>query len=85
MKLKQSRIFIKQFNQLPPKIQNQFQARLRLWLEEPNHPQLRVHPLVGRYAGYWSLIVTGDVRALYYFEGDTVVVFAFIGRHYQLY
>jgi len=85
MQLKQSRIFIKQFNRLPPKIQDQFQTRLALWFVEPNHPQLHVHPLVGRYSGYWSFNVTGDIRALYYFEGDTIVVFAFIGRHGQLY
>ena len=85
MKLKQSRIFIKQFNRLSPKIQHQFQIRLTLWLDEPNHPQLHVHPLVGSYVGYWSFNVSGDLRALYYFEDDTVVVFAFIGTHSQLY
>jgi addiction module RelE/StbE family toxin len=85
MQLKQSRIFIKQFNRLPIKIQNQFQTRLELWLIEPNHSQLHTHPLVGGYSGYWSFNVTGDVRALYYFEGETVVVFAFIGKHGQSY
>lgn len=85
MQLKQSRIFIKQFIRLSSKIQNQFQARLKLWLAEPNHSQLHTHPLVGSYAGYWSFNVTGDIRALYYFEGETVVVFAFIGKHSQLY
>lgn len=85
MQLKQSRIFIKQFNHLPLKVQDQFQIRLELWLTEPHHPQLHVHPLSGSYTGYWSFNVTGDVRALYYFEGEIAVVFAFIGKHGQLY
>lgn len=85
MILRRSKLFIKQYKKLPHKVQIQFGDRLELWLNEPNHPQLRNHPLVGAYLGYWSFNVTGDIRVLYYFEDKEIVVFALIGSHSQLY
>ena len=85
MKLRRSRIFTKQYHTLPPKQQQQFDARLRLWLTDPGHPTLRAHPLKGKFQGYWSMNVSGDVRAIYYYESDDVVIFALIGTQRQLY
>ena len=48
-------------------------------------PKLKVHPLKGKYAGYWSMSISGDIRALYVSEGETIVIFALIGTHSQLY
>lgn len=78
-------VFKKQFKKLPQKLQDQFEERLRLFLEDPVHPQLRVHPLKGKYAGYWSMNISGDLRALYLQKGDEVIIFALIGTHSQLY
>lgn len=77
--------FKKQYKKLPYKLQEQFDNRLRMFLADPTSPALRVHPLKGKYAGYWSLNVSGDVRALYLIQGDTVIIFALIGTHSQLY
>ena len=78
--------FKKQFAKLTPKIQNQFADRLELYLNDPSVFRLRNHPLKGNFAGYWSININGDVRALYYFENDaTMVVFALIGTHSQIY
>lgn len=77
--------FKKQYKKLPPKLQEQFDARLRLFLDDPTAPQLRVHPLKGTFAGYWSMNVNGDLRALYRLVGDELVIFALIGTHSQLY
>ncbi|QQR52827.1 type II toxin-antitoxin system mRNA interferase toxin, RelE/StbE family [bacterium] len=52
---------------------------------DPTLPMLRVHPLKGQYRGYWSLNVNGDIRALYLIEVESVVIFALIGSHSQLY
>lgn len=79
------RTFRQQYKKVPVKVREHFCGRLELWLETPTHPSLRVHALKGKYAGYWSMNVTGDVRALYREEGDTIVIFAFIGTHSQLY
>lgn len=77
--------FKKQYKKLPKKMQLQFDERLRLFISDPVHPQLRLHPLKATFAGYWSMDVNGDLRALYRRDGDEIVVFALIGTHSQLY
>ncbi len=77
--------FKKQFQKLPLKIQNQFRDRLKLLLVDPTDARLRVHPLKGNYKGYWSMNINGDIRALYILQGETLIIFALIGSHSQLY
>jgi addiction module RelE/StbE family toxin len=79
------RSFIKQYDKLPLKIRDKFDERLLLWLDDPEDSRLRVHALHGKHKGYWSFNVTGDVRALYRYEGSEVVIFALIGTHSELY
>ena len=77
--------FKKQYKKLPAIVQVQFDERLRMFIADPTQPQLRVHPLKGSYAGYWSMNVNGDYRALYLQDGDTIIIFALIGTHSELY
>lgn len=77
--------FKKQYARLQKKFQEQFDERLTLFLEDPTHPLLRVHPLKGAFVGYWSMNVSGDLRALYRMDGDDLIIFSLIGTHSQLY
>ena len=77
--------FKKQYKKLPKKFQVQFNERLLLFLSDPIMPQLHVHPLIGKFSGYWSLNVNSDLRALYLKKGEEIVVFALIGSHTELY
>jgi addiction module RelE/StbE family toxin len=77
--------FKKQYKKLPIKMQAQFDERVKLFSIDPTMPMLKVHPLKGTYAGYWSMSVSGDIRALYIMDGQTIVIFALIGSHSQLY
>ena len=77
--------FKKQYKKLPKQFQDQFAERLQLFLRDPKSPQLRVHPLVGKFVGYWSLNVNGDLRAIYLMQADEVILFALIGSHSELY
>lgn len=77
--------FKKQYKKIPNKFQAQFDHRLRLFVENPTNPQLRIHPLKGSYSGYWSMNINGDLRALYLKKGDEIIIFALIGTHSQLY
>ena len=63
----------------------QFDDRVRLFVIDPTNPKLRVHPLKGSYAGYWSMNVNGDIRALYTIRGEEIILFALIGTHSELY
>jgi addiction module RelE/StbE family toxin len=77
--------FEKQFLRIDKAIQSKFKERLDFFLLDQTHPALRVHSLKGKYVGYMSMNVTGDIRALYKEEGEQIVIFAFIGSHSQLY
>lgn len=77
--------FKKQYKKLPAVQQAQFEQRLRLFIADPTDARLRLHPLKGRFAGYWSMNISGDLRALFYREGEDIVIFALIGTHSKLY
>jgi addiction module RelE/StbE family toxin len=77
--------FKKQYKKLPKKFQNQFEDRLRLFFSDPTSPRLRIHPLKGKFSGYWSMSVNGDLRALYLKKGEEIIIFALIGSHSELY
>ena len=77
--------FKKQYKKLPKKIQDQFDDKIQLFVVDPTLPVLKVHPLKGSFAGYWSMNVNGDIRALYIIDGDSIVIFGLIGTHSQLY
>ena len=85
MEIKFSPQFLKQLHRQTPKIQQKFYERLELWQHDPWHALLRVHTLHGRYHGFYSINITGDMRALYQIVEENLVLFDSIGTHSQLY
>lgn len=85
MIIRRTKVFKKQYKKLPPQIQGRFDERLKLFLLNPHDPNLRLHALKGKYSGYWSINVAYDMRALFYQEGNHIIIFGFIGSHSQLY
>ena len=79
-----ARKFIKQYRKLSQK-QQQFDDRLRLFMINQHHALLRRHPLKGGYTGYYSIGVSGDLRAIFKYTSSDQVVFSLIGTHSQLY
>lgn len=77
--------FTKQFKKLHTNQQERFYERLELFKKNPQDRVLRDHALKGKYKGYRSIDIDGDMRALYYVKSDVVVVFAIIGSHSHLY
>ena len=47
--------------------------------------KLNNHPLKGKWSGYRSINISGDLRALYKEMGEDKVIFTNIGSHNQLY
>ena len=80
-----ARKFVKQFRKLPAKSQQQFKNRLDIFLVDQYHALLRRHPLRGKYAGYYSIDISGDLRALFRYQSEKSVIFSLIGTHSQLY
>jgi addiction module RelE/StbE family toxin len=85
MNIQTTKSFDKQYTKLNVKIKDHFKNRLKLFIDDPFDARLRNHPLKGRYLGYRSIDITGDVRALYTVKGGVVIIFGFIGSHSQLY
>jgi addiction module RelE/StbE family toxin len=85
MEFRYSARFKKQYKKLPEKVQLRFDDRVTLFSTNPSHPILRNHPLVGNFVGYWSINISGDIRALYRYDGGDVIIFALIGTHSELY
>ena len=80
-----SKNFEKQLIKQPTQVKNQFYNRIELLKYNPLDPILKNYSLKGRYSIYKSIDITGDIRALYYEKGDTLIIFALIGSHSQLY
>ena len=76
--------FLKRFDELPLKIQEQFNMRITLFTENKFHPLLNNHTLSGVYRGCRSINISGDLRAVFREDGETVV-FICLGTHSQLY
>jgi addiction module RelE/StbE family toxin len=85
MTIRFSKNFTRSYDKLSGKLKLQTNRRIKLFIQDRSLPQLHDHALVGEYTGYRSINITGDIRALYYQDGDEIVIFAFIGTHSQLY
>jgi len=84
MRVKYNKKFIKMFAKAPQKIKTAFGKRLELLMQNPYHPRLEHHTLSGKYAGFKSINITGDWRALFQ-EKNNRLEFLLIGTHSQLY
>jgi addiction module RelE/StbE family toxin len=79
-----SKNFLKQYAKLQPKTRLKTDRRILLWQSNPLHQDLRNHALKGKYKGYRSIDITGDIRALY-LSNNEEVIFDGLGTHAQLY
>jgi addiction module RelE/StbE family toxin len=84
MDISYSKAFIKQAKKLSPGVRNKLLERVTVFSKNPLDPILRNHTLKGKYKGYRSIDITGDVRALY-LQRSTEAIFDAVGTHSQLY
>ena len=77
--------FLKQYSKLRTKDQEKFRARRDLFLTDPHNPTLNNHPLSGKYKGYCSINITGDIRVIYKLVHENTALFVAIGSHSSLY
>lgn len=77
--------FKKKYKKLRPSEKQKFKQRSLLFLQNPFDPVLRNHPLGGRYEGFRSINITGDLRVLYQDLGRQEALFITIDTHSNLY
>lgn len=61
-----------------------FQERLEIFSSDRKSPVIRDHGLKGRLEGYRAFSITGDVRVVYFEDGNTIY-FTDIGTHNEVY
>ncbi|MFA5831805.1 MAG: type II toxin-antitoxin system mRNA interferase toxin, RelE/StbE family [Candidatus Paceibacterota bacterium] len=79
------RHFGKSYKKFPKKVQEQFKERLKAFTDDPFDPILGNHALHGEYAGFRSINVTGDIRAIYKVLNESSIEFALLDSHSNLY
>jgi addiction module RelE/StbE family toxin len=77
--------FKKEYQKLKEPVKQKFSLRLKIFADDLYHPTLNNHGLAGRYKGYRSINITGDIRAIYKFKSNDTVIFVNIGNHSKLY
>jgi addiction module RelE/StbE family toxin len=85
MKLVFHRNFEKQFKKLRAGERGRVKERLALFLEDEFDPILNNHPLRGKFQGYRSINITGDLRAVYKFQKPDLAIFIAVDMHSKLY
>ena len=86
MQIEYSKKFIKEFKKCPNNIRDIFKVRLKIFIDNQNHPILNNHPLIGKLKGRRSINVNGDWRAIFKeIDSGQIIYFLAIGTHSQLY
>ena len=85
MTLSHSRNFKKMFKKHPVWVQNKFEERAFLFTKNIYNPLLNNHALTGRWAGFRSMNITGDIRAVFEEININHIEFVAIGSHSELY
>ena len=88
LRIEFTNFFEKQRKSAPHEIRVAFRESLTLFIEDPSNSHLRNHPLQKKLAGYKSINITEDWRALFK-EAQTgkqkIITFHKIGTHEELY
>lgn len=85
MRIKLHKNFEKQYKKLKASEKTKFKERRDLFLVDEFNPVLNNHPLKGKYQGYRSINVTGDLRVIYQNKPDDIALFVDIDSHSNLY
>jgi len=67
-----------------PKLSEKIHKKLKLFIDNPQHPSLRNHKLKGNLKDAWSIFIEKDLRMLYYFD-EVGIIFFDIGAHDEVY
>ena len=55
-------------------LQELFNERVDLFIQDPYHPQLRTHKLKGILKDFYSFSLDYDLRVIFYFASDNEVI-----------
>ncbi len=79
------RHFEKQYKKLRESEKERFKKRIKLFIKDQFDPLLGNHSLRGKYEGYRSINIAGDLRAIYKEIKANTFLFVAIDTHSKLY
>jgi len=79
------RDFKKAYKKLSARSRRKVDERILVFYENQFHPLLSNHSLKGKYEGYRSINIDGDLRALYKNIRQNLALFIKLGSHADLY
>lgn len=88
MKVRYSPGFFRQYKKANIRIRGSVDEKIKVFLKDPDDPQLDNHQLKDEYLGYRSIDITSDYRAVYretQIGEDVVAYFETLGTHEELY
>lgn len=62
------------------KQRKQIRSKLNLLVSNPSHPSLRIKRIKGT-AGLWEMSVNMDIRIIWKYEGEAMILMLDIGHH----
>lgn len=80
LKITYSNRFQKHYKKLSAQEKNLFKQKLELFVKNPWHPSLRVKRIQGT-EDLFEFSVNMDIRVIWYYEGDAIVLLIDIGHH----
>lgn len=88
MKIVYDPVFIKNLKKVNVRIRKSFKERILLFSIDPHNLQFDNHALREKYAGYRSIDITADYRAIYkerHLGEEIIAYFTDLGTHEQSY
>ena len=85
MKIRFHKACEKQIQKLKPAQRERLRQRIKLFLQDQFDRQLNNHALKGKYYGYRSINIEGDLRAIFKRVDEEIYFFVEIGTHSELY
>lgn len=76
--------FLRGFKKLTKSQQNKFRERRNLFIQDEFNPVLNNHALTGKYKGFRSFNVTGDIRVVFK-KHNNIADFGAMDSHSNLY
>lgn len=85
MKVRFNKAFAKQLAKQSKKVEIALTSKLELFVADPRNTLLHNHALSGPWQGYYSINISGDIRAVFELLDKNTAYFVAIGTHSQLY
>jgi addiction module RelE/StbE family toxin len=79
------RKFEKKYKKLPNNIKSKIKEKISIFISDLYNPELNNHVLRGKYFGYRSINIAGDLRIIYKLIDKDLAVFSDVGSHSELY